>query len=120
MDFAALLIVIELDDFLMCYPGQLYARKHFGDDFLQHEFSDQEVQQLIKIKHFGQHPTCLNFFTRLFEKMIKNLSRNFVFVIVILVNLEFLESFDTAHFKSAPQCLLEMNCTSMENGTDAQ
>jgi hypothetical protein len=43
MDFAALLIVIELDDFLMCYPGQLYAKKHFGDDFLQHEFSDGEV-----------------------------------------------------------------------------
>jgi hypothetical protein len=44
MDFAALLIVIELDDFLMCYPGQLYARKHFGDDFLQHNFEDKEVQ----------------------------------------------------------------------------
>jgi hypothetical protein len=29
MDFAALLIVIELDDFLMCYPGQIYARKYF-------------------------------------------------------------------------------------------
>lgn len=118
MDFAALLIVIELDDFLMCYPGQLYAKKHFGDDFLQHEFSDGEVQQLIKIKHFGVHPSFLNFFTRLFEKMIKNLSRNFVFVLVILVNLEFMESFDTATFKIAPKCLMDLNCTVMETGTE--
>ena len=43
MDFAALLIVIELDDYLMSTPSMQYSSQHFGDDFLKYEFSDKEL-----------------------------------------------------------------------------
>jgi len=86
MDFAALLIVIELDDFLMCYPGQIYARKHFGDDFLQHEFTDREVQTLIKIKNLGKNPSYCIGFSKLIEKFTKYAVKYGVFLIVIMVN----------------------------------
>lgn len=39
MDFAALLIVIELDDYLMSTPSQQFCKEHFGDEFLTYEFS---------------------------------------------------------------------------------
>ena len=46
MNFAALLIVIELDDFLMASPTQMQCKQFFGDDYLSYEFSREEIQTI--------------------------------------------------------------------------
>lgn len=42
MDFSALLIVIELDNFLVMTPMTQYAKHHFGDDWLTYNFTPEE------------------------------------------------------------------------------
>lgn len=88
MDFAALLIVIELDEFLMCYPGQVYARKHFKDDFLQHKFTAEEVQLLIKIDCISYFTSWLALILGTIEWVFKVVTKWSVMIVVISVNMD--------------------------------
>lgn len=99
MDFAALLIVIELDEFLMCYPGQVYARKHFEGKFLLHEFENPEVQTLIKIQCLSYFTSWLTMLLRTLEFATKLLTKAGVLVIVILINFEYITQFKPLEVK---------------------
>lgn len=46
MNFAALLIVIELDDFLMASPNQMWCKQYYGDKYLDATFDRKEIQDI--------------------------------------------------------------------------
>jgi len=52
MDFSALLVLIQLDDFLMNTASQQYTQAYFGDKFLVDEFDKPELEVLINEVNF--------------------------------------------------------------------
>ena len=87
MDFAALLIVIELDDYLMSTPSMQYSSQHFGDDFLKYEFTEEELQKLSDRIVKQDSKSCGEFLSRGFQWMIKFIFSYVVFIVIMLVNL---------------------------------
>ena len=87
MDFAALLIVIELDDYLISTPGQQHCSQHFGDDFLTYEFTPEELQFISDRLVRGDSKRCSEYFSRTFQWVIKFIFSYVVFGLVLLVNL---------------------------------
>ena len=98
MNFAALLIVIELDDFLMAGPGQLQCKQFYGDKYLTHTFTHYEIQGLaykgLPIKRWANDSedvesklTCCEKFTNFVEWVIAVIFKFAVFFIILIVNL---------------------------------
>jgi hypothetical protein len=95
MNFAALLIVIELDDFLMASPGEQQCKQFYGDDFLAFEFTRAEIQNLaykgLPIKHdkdvLEDKLSCCEKFTNVIEWLIALVFKFAIFFIIIIVNL---------------------------------
>ena len=104
MNFAALLIVIELDDFLMASPTQMQCKQFFGDDYLSYEFSREEIQTIaykgLPIKQFAsdtddpdQKLTCGEKTMFILEYLISFVFKFMVVLIIVLVNIQIIEKF---------------------------
>ena len=111
MDFAALLIVIELDEFLVCYPDLVYAKKHFGDKFLTHNFKNQEVQTLIKIETISFFTTYLNILLSTIENVTKVVTRYAVYIIVVAVHANKMFKFREGDFMVGNYVLYPIDST---------
>jgi hypothetical protein len=94
MDFAALLIVIELDDYLMSTPSQQHCSQHFGDDFLKYEFSPEELQKLSDRLVTGDSKSICEWASQTFQWMIKFLFSYVVFAVIMLVNLGWIKNIE--------------------------
>jgi hypothetical protein len=100
MNFAALLIVIEIDDFLMASPGQQWCAKFYSmrasddePDFLQFSFTKKDLRFLQNNEHLKRKRTCCEMITDIFESMMAYIFKIGVFIAIILVNLMILERF---------------------------
>lgn len=104
MNFAALLIVIELDDFLMASPTQMRCKQFYGDDYLTYNFSREEIQTIaykgLPIKQHsldaedtGQKLTCGEKVQFFLESLISFVFKFMVVLIIILVNVQIIEQF---------------------------
>ena len=90
MDFAALLIVISLDEFLMATPGQQYCRKFYGDDFLSFEFTTKEKEILLEQINFHSCKTWGEKFSAWFMQLIQFIFTYVIFGLILLINLKLL------------------------------
>ena len=91
MDFAALLIVIQLDEFLMATPGQQHCKKFYGDKFLQHTFTIDEKAKLLEQINFHSCQTWGEWFASLFMKFVMLVFSYLIFGLILLINLNLVD-----------------------------
>ena len=91
MDFAALLIVISLDEFLMATPGQQHCKKFYGDDFLAFEFSTQEKEKLLMEINEHKCKTWGEWFSAIFMKTVMFVFTYVIFFMILLINLKLVD-----------------------------
>ena len=93
MDFSALLVLIQLDDFLMNTATQQFTKsyyeKHGG--FLNYEFDYNEISMIIEQLNDQSKKSYCDLFWDAFELIIRFIFSYVIFGAIVLINLHYMD-----------------------------
>lgn len=93
MDFSALLVLIQLDDFLMNTATQQFTKSYYEKNggFLNYEFNYEEISMIIEQINDQSGKSCCELFWDAFERVIRFIFSYVIFGAIVLINLHYME-----------------------------